>query len=62
MSGLKIKNIKTGAESVRRVKGVFVAIDNQPNTAPFKDVVITGDQVYFVPAAHSQVKTKKTGG
>jgi thioredoxin reductase (NADPH) len=61
VSGLRIKNVKTGAESVLPVKGVFVAIGHVPNTAPFKDAADTDDQGYFVPAGHSQVKTKTPG-
>ncbi|MFZ5495957.1 MAG: thioredoxin-disulfide reductase [Verrucomicrobiota bacterium] len=61
VSGLRIKNVKTGAESVLPVKGVFVAIGHVPNTAPFKDAVDTDDQGYFVPVNGSQVKTKTPG-
>ncbi len=61
VSGLKIKNVKTGAESVLPLKGIFVAIGHVPNTAPFKEAVDTDDQGYFIPADHSQVKTKTPG-
>ncbi|MBA4136625.1 MAG: thioredoxin-disulfide reductase [Opitutus sp.] len=61
VSGLKIRNVKTNAESVLPVKGIFVAIGHVPNTAPFKDAVDTDEQGYFVPAAGSQVKTKTPG-
>jgi thioredoxin reductase (NADPH) len=61
VSGLKVKQVKTGAESVLPVKGVFVAIGHLPNTAPFKDAADTDDQGYFVPTGHSQVKTKTPG-
>ena len=61
VSGLRIKNVKTGAESVLPVKGIFVAIGHVPNTAPFKDAVDTDDQGYFVHTGHSQVKTKTPG-
>ena len=61
VSGLKVKNLKTNAETVLPVKGIFVAIGHVPNTAPFKDAVDTDDQGYFVPAGHSQVKTKTPG-
>jgi thioredoxin reductase (NADPH) len=61
VSGLRIKNLKTNAESVLPVKGIFVAIGHIPNTAPFKDAVDTDDQGYFIPADHSQVKTKTPG-
>jgi thioredoxin reductase (NADPH) len=61
VSGLKIKNVKTGNESVLPVKGVFIAIGHIPNTAPFKHAADTDEEGYFVPTAHSQVKTKTPG-
>jgi thioredoxin reductase (NADPH) len=61
VSGLRIKNVKTGTETVLPVKGIFVAIGHEPNTAPFKSVVDTDEQGYFVPAGHSQVKTRTPG-
>jgi thioredoxin reductase (NADPH) len=61
VSGLRIRNVKTGVESTLPVKGIFVAIGHVPNTAPFKDAVDTDDQGYFVPVGHSQVKTKTPG-
>jgi thioredoxin reductase (NADPH) len=61
VSGLKIKHTKTGAESVLPVKGIFVAIGHVPNTAAFKDAADVDDQGYFIPAGHSQVKTKTPG-
>jgi thioredoxin reductase (NADPH) len=61
VSGLKVRNVKTGAESVLPVKGVFVAIGHVPNTAPFTSAVDTDDQGYFVPTGHSQVETKTPG-
>jgi thioredoxin reductase (NADPH) len=61
VSGLKVKNVKTGAETVLPVKGIFVAIGHEPNTAAFKDAVDTDEQGYFVPAGHSQVQTKTPG-
>jgi thioredoxin reductase (NADPH) len=61
VSGLKVKNIKTGAESVIAAKGIFVAIGHVPNTEPFKGAVDTDDQGYFVPTGHSQVNTRTPG-
>jgi len=61
VSGLKVKNVKTGAESVLPVKGIFVAIGHEPNTAAFQGAVDTDDQGYFAPAGHSQVKTRTPG-
>ncbi|MBX3736614.1 MAG: thioredoxin-disulfide reductase [Candidatus Didemnitutus sp.] len=61
VSGLKIMNVKTNAESVLPVKGVFVAIGHVPNTEPFKGAVDTDEQGYFVPVTGSQVRTKTPG-
>ncbi|MCR6655849.1 MAG: thioredoxin-disulfide reductase [Opitutus sp.] len=61
VSGLAIKNVKTGAESVLPVKGVFVAIGHLPNTAPFASALDVDENGYFVPTAGSQVKTKVPG-
>ncbi len=36
VTGLKIKNVKTGAVSALEVKALFVAIGHEPNTQPFK--------------------------
>jgi thioredoxin reductase (NADPH) len=61
VSGLKVKNVKTGAESVLPVKGIFVAIGHMPNTAPFAPALEVDANGYFVPAAGSQVRTKVPG-
>jgi len=61
VSGLKIKHLKTGAESTLPVKGVFVAIGHVPNTAPFASALDVDDNGYFKPSAGSQVKTKAPG-
>jgi len=61
VSGLKIKHLKTGAESTLPVKGVFVAIGHVPNTAPFASALDVDDNGYFKPSAGSQVKTKVPG-
>ncbi len=61
VSGLKVRNLKTGAESVLPVKGVFVAIGHVPNTAPFTPALETDEGGYFVPQAGSQVKTRVPG-
>jgi thioredoxin reductase (NADPH) len=36
MTGVRLKNLKTGASSVLRADGLFVGIGHQPNTAIFK--------------------------
>jgi thioredoxin reductase (NADPH) len=61
VSGLRVKNVKTGAESVLPVKGVFVAIGHIPNTGPFTPPLEVDEGGYFKPAAGSQVQTNVPG-
>jgi thioredoxin reductase (NADPH) len=61
VTGLKIKNVKTGAESVLPVKGVFVAIGHQPNTSAFASAVEVDEGGYLKPVNGSQVRTKIPG-
>jgi thioredoxin reductase (NADPH) len=61
VSGLRIKNIKTGAESVLAVRGIFIAIGHIPNSAPFASALHVDGNGYFVPEHGSQVKTKIPG-
>jgi thioredoxin reductase (NADPH) len=61
VSGLKIKNLKTGAGSVLSVKGVFVAIGHVPNTAPFAAALDVDENGYFLPVNGSQIRTKVPG-
>jgi thioredoxin reductase (NADPH) len=61
VSGLKVKNVKTGIESVLPVKGIFVAIGHIPNTGPFAPAITVDEGGYFKPAAGSQVRTNVEG-
>ncbi len=61
VSGLKVKNLKTGAESILPVKGVFVAIGHIPNTGPFTPALEVDEGGYFKPAPGSQVQTRVPG-
>ncbi len=61
VSGLKVKNLKTGQENVIAVKGVFIAIGHIPNSAAFASALDVDESGYFVPAAGSQVKTRVPG-
>lgn len=61
VSGLRLRNVKSNAESVLPVKGVFVAIGHIPNTAPFKSAVDTDENGYFMPVDGSQVKSRTPG-
>ena len=61
VSGLKVRNAKTGSESVLPVKGIFVAIGHMPNTGPFAAALDVDENGYFKPEAGSQVKTRVPG-
>jgi thioredoxin reductase (NADPH) len=61
VSGLKVRHLKTGAESVLPVKGIFVAIGHVPNTGPFAAALDVDEGGYFKPVAGSQVRTKIPG-
>lgn len=47
VEGLKLKNLKTGAESVLKVAGLFVAIGHEPNTKLFKGLIDTDENGYI---------------
>src|ERR1039458_239954 len=61
VNGLKVRNVKTGAESVLPIKGLFVAIGHTPNTGPFATALDLDANGYFLPFGGSQVKTKIPG-
>ena len=61
VSGLKVKNLKTGAEQVLPVKGIFVAIGHKPNTDAFASAIETDEAGYFVATEGSQIRTKLPG-
>ena len=61
VSGMRVKNVKTGEESVIPAKGVFVAIGHEPNTRPFRSAIDVDDKGYFLPVNGSQVKTRVPG-
>jgi thioredoxin reductase (NADPH) len=61
VSGLRIKNVKTGAESVLPVKGVFVAIGHLPNTKAFSPPLAVDENGYFKPTNGSQIQTNVPG-
>jgi thioredoxin reductase (NADPH) len=61
VSGLKVRNTKTGIESLLPLKGIFIAIGHVPNTKPFAGVLDVDDNGYFVPTEGSQVRTRVPG-
>lgn len=48
VTGLKLRNVKTGAISDLEVKALFVAIGHQPNTAPFKGQLDMDERGYLI--------------
>jgi thioredoxin reductase (NADPH) len=49
VTAVKLRHLKTGAESVLNCAGVFVAIGHGPNTEIFKGQIETGENDYIVP-------------
>jgi len=61
VSGIRVRHLKTQAESLIPLKGIFVAIGHQPNTAAFASALRTDENGYFVPENGSQVQTRVPG-
>lgn len=53
VTGLRLGNVKTGAQSILPVSGVFVAIGHDPATKIFKGKVAMDDEGYIVTAPDS---------
>lgn len=53
VTGLQLRNVKTGQESVLPVQGIFLAIGHQPNTELFKGVIEMDRVGYIVPVEHT---------
>jgi thioredoxin reductase (NADPH) len=49
VTGVRVKNVKTGVESMLDCAGVFVAIGHVPNTEIFKGVIHMDEAGYIVP-------------
>jgi thioredoxin reductase (NADPH) len=49
VTGVKLKNLKTGAESVLNCAGVFIAIGHSPNTDIFKGQIETDANGFIIP-------------
>jgi thioredoxin reductase (NADPH) len=48
VDGVRLRNVRTGAESRIEVDGVFVAIGHTPNTAPFKGALAMDAEGYIL--------------
>ena len=53
VTGLQLRNVKTGEESVLPVQGVFLAIGHRPNTELFKGVIEMDRVGYIVPVKYT---------
>jgi thioredoxin reductase (NADPH) len=60
VDGMKVKNNKTGEESVIPVQGFFVAIGHEPNSAIFKDF-IEMDEAGYIKTIPGTSKTNVEG-
>src|SRR5215468_3119235 len=49
VTGVRLKNLKTGKESVLECSGLFVAIGHIPNTQIFRGVIDMDDSGYIIP-------------
>src|SRR5258707_1633389 len=53
VTGVLLRNMKTGVESILPVQGFFVAIGHQPNTDLFKGLIEMDKAGYIVPVEHT---------
>ena len=53
ITGLLLRNVKTGEESVLPVQGLFLAIGHEPNTDLFKGVIDMDQKGYIVPVEYT---------
>jgi len=58
VTGLRLKNVKTGELSMLDIKGLFVAIGHQPNTEPFKGQLAMNEAGFLVT---TNTRTSKPG-
>jgi thioredoxin reductase (NADPH) len=53
VTGLQLRNLKTGEESVLPVQGLFLAIGHEPNTGLFKGIIDMDQKGYIVPVEYT---------
>jgi thioredoxin reductase (NADPH) len=49
VTGVKLKNLKTGAETILNCAGVFIAVGHGPNTEIFKGQIELAENGYIIP-------------
>jgi thioredoxin reductase (NADPH) len=54
VTGVRVKNLKSGTEEVLECAGVFVAIGHVPNTQLFKGVIDMNENGYIIPTRGSE--------
>jgi len=58
VTGVRLRNVKTGAESALECAGVFVAIGHVPNTDVFKGMVQMDEQGYIQRKAGAETSVQ----
>jgi thioredoxin reductase (NADPH) len=58
VTGLKLRNVKTGEEADFDCQGVFIAIGHQPNTEPFRGHLDMDDEGYIITRSGTQTSAK----
>jgi len=53
VTGLQLRNLKTGEESVLPTQGFFLAIGHEPNTSLFRGVIDMDKKGYIVPVEYT---------
>ncbi|MFL5592466.1 MAG: thioredoxin-disulfide reductase [Ktedonobacteraceae bacterium] len=53
ITGLLLRNLKTGEETVLPIQGLFLAIGHEPNTGLFKGVIDMDQKGYIVPVEYT---------
>lgn len=53
ITGLRVRNVKTGEEQTLNVEGLFLAIGHQPNTSLFKGTIDMDQAGYIIPKEHT---------
>jgi thioredoxin reductase (NADPH) len=60
VEGVRLRNVKTGEESVYPTQGVFVAIGHQPNTQLFRGL-LEMNEVGYIKVRHPSSRTSVPG-
>ncbi|WP_052889853.1 thioredoxin-disulfide reductase [Thermogemmatispora carboxidivorans] len=53
VTGLRLRNVKTGDEQTLAVEGLFLAIGHQPNTDLFRGLLQMDELGYIIPVEHT---------